>query len=76
MVTGNAATIPIGLTWKLRRVAAGLRQQDVARGLGVSITRYSLIERNECSPTKEEILSVERLLPPLPSPAGSEAVFA
>lgn len=59
--------IPIGLRWKLRRVAAGLRQQDVANGAGISTTRYSNIERGEQAPTEMEVRLVERLLPPLPS---------
>lgn len=33
--------------WKLRRIAAGMRQQDVASRAGMSTTRYSAIERGD-----------------------------
>lgn len=59
--------IPIGLRWKLRRVAADLRQHDVANGVGISTTRYSNIERGEQKPTEIETRLIDRLLPRLPS---------
>ena len=67
------------LNWKLRRVAAGKRQQDVAAQVGISTTRYSAIERGEQEPTDLESGLIERLLPELPSgtpntkmPGGAE----
>ena len=54
------------LEWKLRRTAAGLRQQDVAGRIGVSTTRYSAIERDEQEPTGLEAKLINDLLPPLP----------
>jgi DNA-binding XRE family transcriptional regulator len=59
--------IAIGLLWKLRRVAANWRQQDVASAAGISTTRYSGIERGEHVPTDLESRMVEQFLPPLPS---------
>jgi transcriptional regulator with XRE-family HTH domain len=53
------------LDWKLRRIAAGYRQQDIAARIGVSSTRYSALERGEAEPTNWEIEAVEKLLPPL-----------
>ena len=53
------------LDWKLRRIAAGYRQQDIAARIGVSSTRYSALERGEAKPTKWEIEAVDNLLPPL-----------
>ena len=58
--------LPIGLLWKLRRVAAGLRQQDVARSVGISTTRYSAIERGEEDPTDMDRMLIEKTLPLLP----------
>ena len=52
------------LQWKLRRIAAGLRQQDVANAIGISATRYSGIERAELIPTKLEHELLEQTLPP------------
>jgi transcriptional regulator with XRE-family HTH domain len=63
MLTGGLA---LGLRWRLRRVAADLRQQDVARRVGISTTRYSAIERGEQEPTALERSLVERVLPELP----------
>jgi transcriptional regulator with XRE-family HTH domain len=62
--------LPIGLLWKLRRVAAGLRQQDVANAAGVSTTRYSCIERGDHRPTDLETRLIERALPVLPILGG------
>ena len=55
------------LVWKLRRVAGGLRQQDVSNGTGLTMTRYSAIERGECTPTEIEVGLIEEFLPPLPA---------
>jgi len=55
--------LPIGLLWKLRRVAAGLRQQDVARSVGISTTRYSAIERGEETPNETDRMLIEKTLP-------------
>jgi len=54
------------LNWKLRRVAAGIRQQDIALRAGMSTTRYSAIERGEHVPTELEARLIEQFLPPLP----------
>jgi transcriptional regulator with XRE-family HTH domain len=54
------------LLWKLRRVAAGMRQQDVARLTGISTSRFSGIERGEVEPSQTDRLLIERLLPPFP----------
>jgi len=66
------------LDWKLRRVAACIRQQDVARRVGLTVARYGGIERGEIEPSDEERRLIERLLPPLPSndPPASECVPA
>ncbi len=55
-----------GLGWKLRRIAAGLRQQDVATVAGISTTRYSAIERGEQQPSPLDREMIERALPHLP----------
>jgi hypothetical protein len=54
------------LDWKLRRVAACIRQQDVARCAGLTLARYGGIERGEIKPSDEERRSIEAVLPPLP----------
>jgi transcriptional regulator with XRE-family HTH domain len=59
--------ITVGLLWKLRRVAANLRQQDVANAIGISMTRYSGIERGDYVPTDLETRLLEQFLPSLPS---------
>src|SRR5436190_22380671 len=51
------------LDWKLRRVAAGLRQRDVAAPAGMSTTRYSTIERGEAAPTDTDSILIEKALP-------------
>jgi transcriptional regulator with XRE-family HTH domain len=65
--------------WRLRRLAAGKRQQDVAAQVGISATRYSALERGEQKPTDLESDLIESLLPELPSytpntkmPGGAE----
>lgn len=57
------------LDWKLRRIAAGYRQQDIAARVGISSTRYSAFERGEAEPKEWEVGAVEKLLPPLPETA-------
>ena len=64
--------LAIGLSWKLRRIAAGLRQQDVARSVGMSATRYSAIERGEQVASDMDCKLIERILPPLPLPMVRE----
>ncbi|MFY9644863.1 MAG: helix-turn-helix transcriptional regulator [Terriglobales bacterium] len=55
-----------GQSCKLRRIYAGLRQQDVASGIGISATRYSAIERGELEATDLEKTLIHRVLPELP----------
>jgi transcriptional regulator with XRE-family HTH domain len=59
--------IPRSLSFRLRRIAAGLRQVDVAHLCGISATHLSLIERGEAQPTALELKLLERALPQLPS---------
>ncbi len=59
----------LGRSWRIRRVAASLRQIDVARGCGISATAYSLFERGEKTPTKADCALIERVLPLLPADA-------
>jgi len=54
-----------GLRWKLRRIAAGLRQEDIARECGLPRTRYNLIERGLRRATEFEQELIERELPEL-----------
>jgi len=61
------------LSWKLRRVAAEIRQQDIALGTGISTTRYSAIERGEQNPTELEIRLIEQFLPQLPGVVSGPA---
>jgi transcriptional regulator with XRE-family HTH domain len=55
----------LGLLYKLRRIALGLRQQDVARRIGITNSRYSGIERGDFRPTATELRLLEELLPPI-----------
>jgi|GEM_PF-5873631 len=57
-------TKPLG--WKLRRIAAGLRQQDIALRAGISTSKYSAIERGEKVPSQLEVRLLELYLPELP----------
>ena len=59
------------ITWKIRRIAAGFRQQDLAARAGMSMTRYSAIERGELEPSETDIELIERVLPAI-SPAVIE----
>jgi transcriptional regulator with XRE-family HTH domain len=63
----NKDLLRIGMIWRLRRVAAGLRQQDVAGRAGLTTTRLSAIERGEQEPSELDRKSIERLLPELPT---------
>ncbi|MDP9158739.1 MAG: helix-turn-helix domain-containing protein [Acidobacteriota bacterium] len=54
------------LGWKLRRVAAFIRQQDAARRVGLTLARYGGIERGEIEPRDEERRRIENFLPQLP----------
>ena len=70
---GSATGSNSGLEWKLRRIARGLRQMDVAVRVGITTTRLSLIERSEQQPSKIERQLLDRVLPPLNSGCvGSE----
>ncbi len=62
--------------WRVRRVAAGLRQLDVCLAAGISQARFSGIERGEVQPTEAERREVERILPPLPRPVVEELRMA
>ncbi len=57
----NAAIQPC--VWRLRRVAAGLRQLDVCFATGISQARYSLYERGDAQPSERERAEIERVLP-------------
>ena len=61
----NATEMTQSLNWKLRRVAAGLRQQDIALRAGMSTTRYSAIERGEHVASELETRLIDQFLPPL-----------
>lgn len=50
------------LAWKLQRIASGMRQQDMARKIGLSTTRYSAIERGEFTATALERRAIEDVL--------------
>jgi DNA-binding XRE family transcriptional regulator len=67
-----------GRNWKLRRIACGLRQVDLARRVGISTTRLSLIEREELEPSDLDRTLIERELPSLDAgqdnPRGQESV--
>ena len=60
------------LAWKVRRVAAGMRQQDLAGRAGMATTRYSAIERGELEPTGADVEHIERVLPALPPELAKE----
>jgi len=66
------------LDWKLRRIAAGYRQQDIAHRLGLTVARYGAIERGEIEPNDAEHRAIENALPPLPviesKPNGERAI--
>jgi transcriptional regulator with XRE-family HTH domain len=55
------------LLWKLRRTAAGLRQLDVASGVGISASKYSSFESGDREPTGLEAQLIEQFLPLLPA---------
>lgn len=64
------------MAWKVRRIAAGLRQQDLAGRAGMATTRYSAIERGELEPTGADVEHIERVLPPLPPELAKEVRMA
>jgi transcriptional regulator with XRE-family HTH domain len=47
---------------KLRRIALGWRQQDLAVLVGMSTTRVSAIERGERIPRPDEVTSLAKVL--------------
>jgi transcriptional regulator with XRE-family HTH domain len=55
---------------RLRRIAAGLRQRDVAARGGIPPTRLSAIERGEQQPSDLDRKILERILPALPGVSG------
>jgi transcriptional regulator with XRE-family HTH domain len=61
----------IGMIWRLRRIAVGLRQQDVAARAGITTTRLSAIERGEQKPSDLDRKIIERVLPDLPVTLGA-----
>lgn len=52
----------LGLKIKLFRVAAGLKQQEVAKALGVTVNFISMIERGKRQPTVEFLRRFAKLL--------------
>ena len=60
------------LNWKVRRIAANLRQQDLALRAAMSTTRYSAIERGERVPSDHERKMIEQSLPNLPVRIGTQ----
>ena len=62
----STKALPIGMRWRLRRIAAGLRQRDVAARAGIPPTRLSAIERGEQQASDLDRKLLERLLPDLP----------
>ena len=58
--------------WRVRRVAAGLRQLDVSLATGITQSRYCYIERGEAEPTEMERQEIERILPALPATVVEE----
>lgn len=63
----NAA---IEARWKLRRVAAGLRQQDVAGIVGINTARFGQLERGEAEPRGWVRNAIEAALPSLEGGLG------
>jgi transcriptional regulator with XRE-family HTH domain len=68
--------VGIGLSWRLRRIAAGFRQQDVARKTGISVSRYSSFERGDAVPTALDRRLIEAVLPPLPDLGEDEDSYS
>lgn len=56
----------IGMFWKLRRIAAHYRQQDVSTHCGISMARYRAIEHGSAEPDDLDRRLIEKFLPPLP----------
>ncbi len=57
--------------WRLRRLAADLRQLDVCLAVGISQARCSLVERGEVEPSDAERKAIESILPLLPARGAS-----
>ena len=51
-----------GIEIKLRRIALGWRQQDLAALVGISTTRLSALERGERNPRLDEVKSLAMAL--------------
>jgi hypothetical protein len=56
----------IGMFWKLRRIAAHYRQQDVSTHCGISMARYRAIEHGSAEPDDLDRRLIEKFLPALP----------
>lgn len=52
----------MNLAWKLKRVAMGLRQLDVAARAKISQSQYCLLERGDALPTDGEREAIEAVL--------------
>ena len=65
-------SLHIGMTWRLRRVAAGLRQQDIAARAGMTTTKLSAIERGEREPSNLERRLIDRILTELSGVGATE----
>jgi transcriptional regulator with XRE-family HTH domain len=63
------------LLWRVKRVALGLRQRDVADHAGISQARYSQLERGEDLPNEAEQRAIDRALE-LPSEVARVVVEA
>ena len=64
------------MAWKLRRVAAGIRQQDLAGRAGMATTRYSAIERGDLQPTSADVEHIEHVLPALPPELAKDVLVS
>ncbi len=51
-----------GFRWRVMRAALGLRQSDIAARAQISQARYSLLEREEATPTEGEVRAIETAL--------------
>jgi transcriptional regulator with XRE-family HTH domain len=59
---GGAPLNVESLSWRVRRVVLGLRQRDVAVRVGISQAKYSLLERDEATPTTAERKTIDQVL--------------
>jgi hypothetical protein len=68
----DAQQTHVGLVWKIRRLIANYRLQDVSSHCAISMTRLRAIEHGEAEPTDLDRRLVENFLPPLPPLPRSE----